>query len=682
MTISKKYQNQLIYETSAYLLQHAHNPVNWYPWGEEALQKAIIEDKPILVSIGYSACHWCHVMEKESFENEEVASIMNNHFINIKIDREERPDLDQIYMDAVQAMSGSGGWPLNVFLTPSKKPFYGGTYFPPIKAHGRNSWTEVLLFVSNVFKNKRDEVEIQSQTLIQHIIKSNQFGLVNHKVDFDFNEYDLETINQNILKNADKTWGGFGNSPKFPQTGTIQVLLNHFYKTQNTESLHQAELSLMKMLQGGIYDHLLGGFARYSTDAEWLVPHFEKMLYDNALIIQVLSSAYSLTKNEIYFEIIHQTIQFVEEEWMNEDGGFFSAYDADSNGKEGEYYVWTKSEIDAILKEDSKLFCSIYDVTVQGNWENENILWLKSSIQTYAKENNLEINFLKNKIEQCKSKLVAIRNKRTKPLLDKKIQTSWNALMNIALTKAYASTGNEHYKALALKNIQFIEKNLIENNEVFHIKNTNQKKISGFLDDYAYLIQAYISLQEITGNQDFLIKALQFTNLVIQHFKEEESAFFFYTSKNQKDIIVQKKDVYDGATPSGNSIMAFNLFYLSIVLQNLEFKKQAEKMIYSIFKALKIHPTSFSYWSILLQNIVYENHEIVIVGKNYQEKLKQLLNVLLPFKIIQSNETELKEWPLLLGKTNLEDALIYVCKNSVCLEPINQVKDVTKLINS
>lgn len=683
MQENKIYTNELINETSPYLLQHAHNPVNWFPWGEKALNKAIKEDKPILVSIGYSACHWCHVMERESFENEEVALIMNTHFINIKIDREERLDIDQIYMDAVQAMSGSGGWPLNVFLTPTKKPFYGGTYFPPIKAHGRSSWTEVLLSIAKAFKEKRDEVEMQSQALINHLIKSNQFGSSQISAEENFTKDDLNSINQNILNTSDKVWGGFGNSPKFPQTGTIQFLLNHYYATKNEESLQQAVLSLNKIIQGGIYDHLQGGFARYSTDAEWLVPHFEKMLYDNALLIQVLSAAYSITKNELYLETMQQTIQFVQEEWMNDEGGFYSAYDADSNGVEGEYYVWSKNEIDTILLEDAELFSSFFDVTEQGNWEHSNILWMKESYKAFAKKNKLDLYFLKNKLNNCKIKLLNERVKRNKPLLDTKILTSWNALMNTALCKAYASTGNLAYKNLALKNIQFIEKKIIENEtELIHVIKSANNKINGFLDDYAYLIQAYILLQEITGNQEYLKKANELTKYVLDNFHDADSKFFFYTPKNQKDIIVQKKDVYDGATPSGNSIMAFNLLYLSKVLDKPEYKKISEHMVYSLKNAIIKHPTSFSNWAFISQLLANSFYEVVIVGENYEEKLRSLLKMYLPFKVVQSATKANESWSLLNSKPFDLDADIYLCINSVCYKPIKNVNELGKLINS
>ena len=366
--------NHLIHETSPYLLQHAHNPVNWYPWGEESLQKAQQENKPILVSIGYAACHWCHVMEKESFEDEDIAAIMNEHFINIKIDREERPDLDHIYMNAVQTMTGSGGWPLNVFLTPAKKPFYGGTYFPPSPAFNRPSWQQVLQGVIASFKEKRNEINTQAENLTGHLLESSAFGMVRFSDQEKITAGQLNAIFDHIMQSADTTNGGFGRAPKFPQTFTIQFLLRHFFHTKNETALQQALLSLDKMIFGGIYDQLGGGFARYATDSEWLLPHFEKMLYDNALLIIVLSEAYQLTKNPLYARTMQETMDFIERELMSEEGGFFSALDADSEGIEGKYYVLDKKEVDAVLQENAAIFCNYYDITGEGNWEHQNIL--------------------------------------------------------------------------------------------------------------------------------------------------------------------------------------------------------------------------------------------------------------------------------------------------------------------
>ena len=370
-----QFTNKLIEETSPYLLQHAHNPVNWFPWGEEALSKAKNEDKPILVSIGYSACHWCHVMEKESFEDEETAAVMNEHFVNIKIDREERPDLDHFYMDAVQAMTGSGGWPLNVFLTPAGKPFYGGTYFPPKNAFNRPSWKEVLLSVKDAFNQRRNEIDAQAENLTEHLTQANSFGISSPTEMEFFTKEKIDEAFVSMMKNADKVWGGFGRAPKFPQSFVIQYLLRFHYVSKNEEALQQALLSIDKMIDGGIYDQVGGGFARYSTDTEWLVPHFEKMLYDNALLISVISEAYQLTGNKRYRQVIEETIEFIKRELMHPEGGFYAALDADSEGEEGKFYVWDYEETRELLKDDGIIFSDFFDIKPAGNWEGKTILW-------------------------------------------------------------------------------------------------------------------------------------------------------------------------------------------------------------------------------------------------------------------------------------------------------------------
>ncbi|HTE32279.1 MAG TPA: thioredoxin domain-containing protein, partial [Chryseolinea sp.] len=439
-----KHTNHLATETSPYLLQHAHNPVDWHPWGDEALEKARKEDKPILVSIGYAACHWCHVMERESFEDESTARIMNENFINIKIDREERPDLDHIYMDAVQAMTGSGGWPLNVFLTPTRKPFFGGTYFPPHSYANRPSWKDVLTGVAKAFRERPAELEAQAENLTSHLLKSNAFGLQELTVGEDiFTKERSSEMFSAVMRTADREEGGFGPAPKFPHTFIIEFLLHHYYYTKNDDAIKQATLSLDKMMMGGIYDQLGGGFARYSTDHKWLAPHFEKMLYDNALLIIVLSQGYQATQHLSYLKIIHHTLEFVDRELTSEDTGFYSALDADSEGVEGKFYVWAKKEIEEVLGEEADLFCEFYNVSESGNWEHQNILHITRPIEKFAVGKNVKWEDLELLLENSRNKLLEQRNKRIGPLLDDKIILGWNALMNTAYSKAFAATGKE-----------------------------------------------------------------------------------------------------------------------------------------------------------------------------------------------------------------------------------------------
>lgn len=674
--------NRLIYETSPYLLQHAHNPVDWYPWGSEALERAKNEDKPILISIGYSACHWCHVMERESFENVETARLMNEHFINIKIDREERPDLDHIYMDAVQAMTGSGGWPLNVFLLPDGKPFYGGTYFPPQRAYSRSSWTEILHSVNDAYKNKKHELESQAYNITEHLKKANEIGIAGIKQHHQFDEKSLTEIANALLINADKIWGGFGGAPKFPQTFSIQYLLRNYYFTNHEESLKHALLSLNKMIFGGINDQLGGGFARYSTDDKWLAPHFEKMLYDNALLLNVLCEAYQLTGIDLYKTCIENTLAFVQAELMNEEGGFYSALDADSEGVEGKFYTWSKSEIAEILEEDAQLFCNFYGATENGNWEHTNILWITKPLDEFADESNLDKDELNKTLSKCRSKLLQERKKRIRPQLDDKIILGWNALLNIACSKAYAATGNTAYKALAEKNMQFLEKSFqdADSGLWLHTFKNDMAKYPAFLDDYAYLIYAYIHLQEITANQEYLAKAKKITELVIENFKDEITDYFYYTGKFQDDVIIRQKEFYDRATPSGNSIMAICLHYLSVVFELQLWKEISVGMVGGLKKIIVKYPSSFGEWSCLAQQLVFGRPELIVTGRRVDEKLISVLNLYIPNKILQASGVINDTFPLLRQKIFGDDFLIYICKDYACQPPVKTAEEIKSLL--
>jgi uncharacterized protein YyaL (SSP411 family) len=693
-----KHSNHLINETSPYLLQHAHNPVEWYPWGPEALQRAKEENKPILVSIGYAACHWCHVMERESFEDEETALLMNREFVNIKIDREERPDLDHIYMDAVQAMTGSGGWPLNAFLTPDGKPFYGGTYYPPRRAFNRASWTETLLGVAEAFKERRDEVNAQAENLMNHIVQSNSFGLKSHvETSSTFSFDNAGEMLTNILRSADTEWGGFGKAPKFPQTFTIQFLLRYYHvagtsiagsdasyigKDNQKIALDQALLSLDKMIQGGIYDQVGGGFARYSTDTEWLAPHFEKMLYDNALLVTVLSEAYQLTKEPRYKEVIHETILFVQRELMSPDGGFYSALDADTEGEEGKFYVWSLNEIDEILGNQALVFCRYYDMTEKGNWEGKNIPRVRMSMEEFARKEGMEVGELLKLLQNGREKLLAVREKRVRPLLDDKILLGWNALMNSACSKAYMATGLEEYKELAVRNMKFLLSRFAGNKgQGYYHTWKKEGKYPAFLDDYAFLINALIDLQEITGDPGWLLKAGEMTELVESVFSEEETGFFYFTQEGQEDIILRKKEIYDGAIPSGNSMMAGNLYRLSILLDRPLWKERALKMVSSLEQIITKYPTSFGVWAALLMEIFAGTLEIAVVGKNNEELTRELHEFFLPYKVLMRSDTDNQQFPLLAGKTSSGKPLIYLCKDYACQQPVDSITRFMSLIN-
>lgn len=678
-----KQPNKLIQETSPYLLQHAYNPVNWYPWSEEALTKAKDENKPILVSIGYAACHWCHVMERESFEDENTAKMMNENFINIKIDREERPDLDHIYMDAVQAMTGSGGWPLNVFLTPAAKPFYGGTYFPPQKAFNRPSWQETLLGVAQAFRERRHEIDAQAENLTEHLLKSNSFGLQKISENELFSPDQPVEALQNIMKSADKEWGGFGRAPKFPQSYAIQFLLRYNHLTKNEEALQQALLSLDKMIEGGIYDQVGGGFARYSTVTEWLAPHFEKMLYDNALLVSVLSEAYQLTGKERYKEVIEETMEFVQRELLHPAKGFYAALDADSEGVEGKFYVWDYEEVKSLLGSNAGIFCEYYNITEEGNWEHSNILRVKMAERDFAVKKKLTIDELKKILLIGKEKLLQKRNERIHPLLDDKIILGWNALMNIACSKAFAATGNEKYRILAKENMQFVFNNFKgkEENEFHHTWKNDKAKYPAFLDDYAFLIQALIQLQEITTETKWLIHAKSITEFVIKNFSEPDTGFFFYTPYGQTDVIVRKKEVYDGAVPSGNSVMAYNLHQLSILFDKRDWEQRCLAMTSSLARAITRYPTSFGNWACLLQEIIAGTNEIALIGKDFSGIHNELLGQYIPHRVLMTSETANPVFPL-LEKPVAETTAIYLCRNYTCQNPVFSAKELMLLINS
>ncbi|WP_300598299.1 thioredoxin domain-containing protein [Niabella sp.] len=678
--------NHLINETSPYLLQHAHNPVNWYPWGEEALQRAIAEDKPILVSIGYAACHWCHVMERESFEDAETAALMNAHFINIKIDREERPDLDHIYMDAVQTMTGSGGWPLNVFLTPGKKPFYGGTYYPPQAYANRPSWKDVLEAVADAFKQKRPDIEKQAENLTQHLVDANAFG-IQEAGTMTFTTDDADTACANILQQADTSWGGFGRAPKFPQTQTIRYLLYYAaLEAVRPESLAekaqtQALLSLDKMIEGGIYDQVGGGFARYATDTEWLVPHFEKMLYDNALLVTTLCEAYQATGAERYRHCVAQTLTFIERELQHPLGGFYAALDADSEGVEGKFYVWSKKETDGLLGAGAGPFTTYYDITETGNWEGTNIPRIWRSKEEVAAEQQITVQELDAILEEGCSRLLQERSKRVHPGLDDKIILGWNALMITAYGKAFEATGNEAYKTTAITCMQFLLNAFKEGDGRFlHVWKAGVAKYPAFLDDYAFLIEALLQLYRVTTDRAWLLKATAICEIVQTDFAEEDTGYFYYTPRNQQDVILRKKEVYDGATPSGNAVMARNLLTLAVLFNKPEWRLQAERMIAQLSNAILKYPTSFGAWMLDFYLVSKGFKEIVLLG-DYTETFPSLLRRLLPHSIIMAAAAADDRFPLLAGKEAGAPLLIYLCENYACQKPVRTLDELFQLIH-
>ena len=678
--------NRLSQETSPYLLQHAHNPVHWYAWKEEAFERAKKEDKPILVSIGYSTCHWCHVMERESFEDQTVADFMNEFFINIKVDREERPDVDQIYMEACQIINGNGGWPLNCFLTPDKKPFYAGTYFPPQSAYNRPSWLQVLKNISNAFYSKRAVAEEQAERLLEVIGKSGQ-RMINSKIegmnnDGLFTPKLAEKIFKNIKARFDQVEGGFGGAPKFPGTMTLRFLLNYYYHTGDAGARQHALFSLDKMIQGGIYDQLGGGFSRYATDRAWLVPHFEKMLYDNALLVELLADAYKLSQKELYKETIIETLDFIEREMTNEEGAFYSALDADSEGVEGKFYVWTKKEIDEILGEASPLFCEFYVVTDQGNWEGNNILWRRKDFDVFAKERDLDVKELKSTLKENRKILINHRASRIRPGLDDKIILSWNALQCSAYANAYAALGIEKYKKYAEQNIQFIFEKMTSSDGIslYHTYKDGHVQIEAFLEDYAYLIKALLDLYSVSFDEQLIMRARRYLILVQQRFFDKADGLYYFTSEQQQDIIVRQKELYDSAMPSGNSTMVGNLLRLGIILDEEKYRKISENMLIAVLQAIESYSSSFSRWANECINKIYPFKEIAVVGEEANKTANAINKLFIPGKLLMSTHKKQSDFPLLQNRFSEEETLIYLCLNYTCQVPVNNIEAFQKLI--
>jgi uncharacterized protein len=658
--------NLLQHQSSPYLLQHADNPVHWMPWGNDAFQKAQEENKPILVSIGYSSCHWCHVMAHESFEDDQTAQLMNSLFINIKVDREEFPDVDHYYMDALQAMTGSGGWPLNVFITHEKKAFYGGTYFPKNRMQNRASWKETLINVSQYFQQNNAEVEAQAQKLGRHLFAlSNPSPLKLDALDDD--SINPETIciqvNKIILSSADTKEGGFGIAPKFPSTFSIQFLLDHYALFGNEDSLNHAILSLDKMMMGGIYDQLGGGFSRYSTDANWQVPHFEKMLYDNALLLEVYLTAFQITKNQAYKQIIVQTITWLQREMMNPQGGFYSAQDADSEGVEGKYYSWSWGELKTHVGEYFEQFVNYYQITEEGNWEDTNILWTK-----YDKIAEVSQSFL-NELPNIHERLIAVRNQRIKPLTDDKVILAWNALMNKALAKASLIFDNKEYFILAKTHIDYLLCQFRNDEHLYyHTEKNGIAKIPAYLDDLAYLADASIYFAQVSGEASYLIEAKNIVNYASIHFSDKDSILYNFTNQFYKQVEVSKKDIYDGALPSSNAVMCKVFYYLGHYFMNVSWQQKANAILQYAKPFLQKHPTSFALWATHYQRTHTSSKKVTILGQNAVTYYHQIVNNSYHPNIIFLVSNQPNENILSLPSLQIEnETTLILCKENECL---------------
>lgn len=662
--------NRLSQETSPYLLQHANNPVDWYPWGPLALEKAKAENKPILVSIGYSACHWCHVMERESFEHDNVAEIMNAYFVCIKVDREERPDVDAVYMDSLQAMGTRGGWPLNVFLLPDTKPFYGVTYLPP------QNWVQLLKSVNNAFINHYDELAKSADGFVENMVQSDikKYGLTPAAAAYTVDA--LDEMFEKLKQNFDTLKGGMDRAPKFPMPSIYKFLLRYFDITQNPEALAQIELSLNRIALGGIYDHVGGGWARYSVDDEWFIPHFEKMLYDNAQLLSVFSEAFALTDNTLYAERIYQTVAWLKNEMSSPDGGFYSALDADSEGVEGKFYIWTKNELEQILGADFKWFSKLYNISQHGNWEHGyNHLHLTNFAPETAKAAGVYSEDFGNKYQHALDKLAAARASKIRPGLDDKILASWNGLLIKGLTTAYQATGEESIREMAVKTGRFILEKMTKNGKLWHSYKNGKASITAFLEDYASVIEAYLGLYQITFDAEWLTGATSLCDYTITNFYDESEGFFFFTDAEGEALIARKKELFDNVIPASNSMMAQNLYTLGKMLDRSDYQELSDQMLSKMTKILLADVQWVTNWAALYCQRVTPTAEIVIVGENADEIRKDFDRFFVPNKII-AGTTSQSTLPLLENRTPLNgQTAIYVCYDKTCQLPVTSVKE-------
>lgn len=678
--------NQLQFETSPYLLQHAHNPVHWYPWSDEALQRAKAEDKPILVSIGYAACHWCHVMERESFEDADTAAFMNAHFINIKIDREERPDLDNIYMNACQILTGAGGWPLNVFLTPDQLPFSAGTYFPPKPGYGKPAWMEVLAYMNNVFVNERDRVEEQASKLAEHIVSMDQAFVQQITVpegDKAFSRLDMDKAAQQMRNQFDLQDGGFGNAPKFPGTMSLKWLMRYawYYKDADINAFVQQSLNAMH--NGGIYDHVEGGFARYATDKKWMIPHFEKMLYDNALLISLYAESYRMTGNTEHKKVVDETMHFVLNQMSDAKGGFYASYDADSEGVEGKYYTFTTEELRSLLAPDQLWALSYFNCTEIGNWEHTNILHTTSASKQIAAANGWDENTFAQQLQAVRSILAEARSRKIKPGLDNKIILGWNALMCSAAAEAFKATGNETYRTRAIENLQFLNITLADAehpDRMYHAVTNEQVRNPAFLEDYAAFIQAAIDVYEITGEDAYLHIAKQKFDHVTKYFSGPNGMFFF-TAQYQHDIPVRSAEYYDNATPSGNSMMAMNACRLFALTGAEKYNLQAREMLLNMRNSMTKYGTSFGNWLMAAFTFVEPYAEIAVSGPHANQLRDTLWQEYFPHTVMATDTNGSGAGTLLENRFDKDATRIFVCRNFACSAPVTTLQDFRQVLS-
>jgi uncharacterized protein YyaL (SSP411 family) len=680
-----RHTNRLIHETSPYLLQHAHNPVDWYAWGEDALRRAREEDKPILLSSGYSACHWCHVMERESVENEATARLMNESFVNIKVDREERPDLDTIYMSAVQMMTGSGGWPMTVFLTPDQVPFYGGTYFPPQDRHGLPGFPRVLASIAQAYRERRADIVGDAGSLVAELGKHDELPPAGGALAPEL----LDTAAANLMRNHDPRFGGFGGAPKFPPSMTLSFLLRRSRAARGPEAelyLKAVETTLEKMAQGGIYDQLGGGFHRYSVDAYWLVPHFEKMLYDNALLSRLYVDAHLATGNPLYRRVAEETLDYVLREMTSPEGGFYSAQDADSEGEEGKFFVWTPAEVVSVVGErDAEIFCAYYDVSAEGNFEGHNILHVPRPARDVARLLGIGEPDLLAALERSRRLLHGVREGRVKPGRDEKILTAWNGLMLRSFAEAGNALDREDYRAAAVRNAEFIFSALERDGRLLRTYRDGEAKLAGYLEDYAFLLDGLLSLYEAVFDPRWIEQALRLAGVLVDKFWDEAQGGFFFTASDHEQLIRRPKDVYDNATPSGNSAAAYALLRLWKLTADERWLRYATPLFERLAAPMARHPNAFGHLLCALDFHLSRAKEIAVVGPPDAPATRALLRELfgryLPNKVVAAGTgTELE---LLRNRSNPAGApTAYVCENYTCSRPVTTPGELAALLDS
>ena len=682
-----KHTNHLINETSPYLLQHAHNPVDWYSWGDEAFQKAKSQNRPILLSIGYSACHWCHVMERESFEDEKIAALMNDLFVNIKVDREERPDLDEIYMNAVQMLTGRGGWPMTVFLTPEGKPFYGGTYFPPEDRYGVPGFPKILQGVANAYREKPQDVERS----VEQILAALQRMSLSTESQQPFSSDIIGQSAEQLAQAYDTDHGGLGKAPKFPNVGVYELFLRHYHHSKGSRFLEMVTHTLTKMAQGGIYDHLGGGFHRYSVDEKWLVPHFEKMLYDNAQLVRIYAQVYSITGEPLFKQVVDETMNYLMREMLHIEGGFYSTQDADSEGEEGKFFVWTEEEISQILgEESSEIFCRIYDVSEEGNFEEKNILHPILTLEQASKFFRRDLKEIESLVSDAKGKLFQEREKRPKPFRDEKILTSWNGLMLSGLAEAIKILPHPSYLEAANRTLDFIFTKMFRGGHLLHTYKSGTAKILGYLDDYAFLAAGLLDLFEATVNRAHLDRALELAEIMLHEFWDEAGGGFFYTGRSHERLIAQSKPIFDGSIPSGNAVATQVLLRLYHYTGKEDYLKRAEMILRAYYNAMENQPFGFAHMLAALDFYIQKPKEVVLVGDKKDPETAELLtkihSLYLPNMTLQlaSPDDSLdKISSLLAGKKQFEGkSTVYVCHNFTCSRPVLKWDELKPLLDA